>query len=116
MYIGQTARPIKTRLNEHKSQIKRHLSKIQEVAGTVLQVKNKLDEGKKPYGETSIARHFAEAKHNVTDIRWQVIEEINVDAAGRERRLLQREAYWIMTLETLAPLGLNEECKLSVFL
>lgn len=79
-------------------------------------VKNKFDEGKKRLGETSVARHFFEARHNTTDLRWQIIEEINVDITIRERRLLQREAFWITTLETLTPLGLNEECNLSVFL
>lgn len=49
---------------------------------------------KKKFGETSVTRHFAEARHNVSDLHWLVIEEVY----GNERtqvnlRLLQRETY-----------------------
>lgn len=63
-----------------------------------------------------MARHFREATHNVCDLRWQILEEVQGSDAGQvKQRLLQREVYWIYSLESLTPHGLNEECNWSIF-
>lgn len=111
LYIGQTSRAIKLRLNEHKSNIKRYSQKT---------IKDNSDkktiDTNKSYGESSVARHFFEARHGIAELRWQIIEEVYGDPTQIERNLLRREAYWITTLETLVPKGLNEECNLNVFI
>lgn len=78
----------------------------------------------KKYGESTVARHFFENNHHISDLSWQVIERIYaIDQHNVGVTLLKREAFWINKLESLAPKGLNEsnltsvnECNLSVFL
>lgn len=92
------SRAIKLRLTEHKSRIKRYKQKMLENTklNTKKQVVNK--EKKKQFGESSVACHFYEARHNVTDLRWKVIEEVHSGEKTQvERCLLQREAYWMTT-------------------
>lgn len=109
MYIGQTSRAIKIRLTEHKSNIRRYQQKMKDEGPLTTEVQNK-------FGESTVARHFYEARHNISELRWQIIEEIYRDQVSLGKRLLQREAFWITTFETLVPKGLNEECNLNVFL
>ncbi|CAJ0967661.1 unnamed protein product [Ranitomeya imitator] len=55
--------------------------------------------------------HFKEVKHNVSQLRYQIIEKVpRPKRGGNHIRLLkQRETYWIYTLDTLYPRGLNRE-------
>lgn len=47
---------------------------------------------KKKFGETSVARHVAEARHNVSDLRWLIIEEVYGNNRTQVNlHLLQRE-------------------------
>ena len=93
-YIGQTSRKLKIRLNEHRSSIKR--ADI----------------------TSPVARHFSDLGHKVDDLKCIGIEKVWLNRRGgnHERLLLQRECYWIHTLKTLFPMGMNEECNMSPFL
>lgn len=93
-YVGKTKRELRIRINEHKSNIRNHDIK------------------------SPVARHFSESGHDVCTLKFQGIEAVRSFTRGgdRERYLLQREAYWIYTLQTVFPNGLNEELALSCFL
>ena len=54
-------------------------------------------------------------KHDICTLRFQGIEVVNAPKRGgdRDRLLLQREAFWIHTLNTEYPKGLNEELLLN---
>lgn len=107
---GQTSRMIKTRLSEHRSTIRTYLTK------SVEERKNAEESGHR-FGETSVARHFQENKHNVSNLRWAILEQINIENVHYiKNKLLRREAHWIIELETLTPKGLNENCHMSAFL
>lgn len=112
-YVGQTGRPIKNRINEHRSNIKLYQTKIEKT--------KKIEEGvegkNKKFGETTVARHFFEKGHKVSDLKWMILESIMADNDHQiKNKLLQREVYWICTLGTLQPHGMNENCNFSVFL
>lgn len=103
-YIGQTSRPIKIRLTEHRSRIR-----------TYKQENEKVEKGK--IGENTVARHFFEMRHAGSELKWTIVEQIyGQDNAQIKTRLLQREVYWIVTLDTKSPNGLNENCSCNVFL
>ncbi|CAB1346062.1 unnamed protein product [Coregonus sp. 'balchen'] len=53
-----------------------------------------------------------------TSLRYIGIEMVKMSHRGGdiERKLLQRESFWIHRLNTLSPLGLNEEFDLKPFL
>lgn len=93
-YIGKTTRPLKTRISEHRSNIRNHDSK------------------------SPVATHFSLAHHNVSTLRYVGIEQIQLSNRGGDvnNKLLQREAFWIFTLDTMSPKGLNEEFDLRPFL
>ena len=93
-YVGQTSRPLKTRISEHRSTIR-----------------NKVI-------TSPVAVHFAEAGHNVSTLRYCGIESIQPPRRGGDIKniLLKRELFWIHTLQTLAPKGLNEEYDIRPFL
>lgn len=98
---------VKVRLNEHKSNIRLYKTRINEGP----------QDTKSKFGETGVAKHFYELGHQVSDLRWQVIEQIYANSKHEcHTKLLQREAYWINKMETLSPKGLNENCQMSVFL
>ncbi|OCT58568.1 hypothetical protein XELAEV_18002002mg [Xenopus laevis] len=85
-YVGCTSRKFKCRMREHINQIVSHSS------------------------ATVVSRHFSECSDRVcSHLRIQGIEKITPTAKGGDlmQRLLYREAYWIFTLETRQPLGLN---------
>ncbi|OCT82243.1 hypothetical protein XELAEV_18024759mg, partial [Xenopus laevis] len=65
---------------------------------------------------TSVSQHWAECKHNVAQLRWQVLEEIKTNYANIDKKLLQRECFWIWKLDTLSAKGLNENRGLNCFL
>ena len=94
-YIGKTKRELKTRICEHKWAIRHHDEK------------------------SSVARHFNQANHSLGDLRFFGIEIVNMPKRGgdRDRLLLQRECFWIHSLDSMMPnSGLNEENIFTCFL
>ncbi|OCT73032.1 hypothetical protein XELAEV_18036011mg [Xenopus laevis] len=98
VYIGQTSRAVKERIKEHKSNIRNFKAGSQ--------------------SDTSISRHFSFAKHNVSQLKWQVLGVISRPQRGGNvsKLLLQEEAKWIKKLNSLHPEGLNEHWNISSFL
>ena len=95
VYVGQTKRQLKARISEHK---------------TAIRTKNM---------DYAMARHYVEAGHgSVASLKFWGIEKIAPKSRGGDiiNNLLRREAYWIYTLNTVEPLGLNECNNLSCFL
>ena len=94
VYIGKSKRELRTRIIEHKSNIRTKDEK------------------------SPIARHFNSIGHEICTLRFQGIEYIEPLKRGgdRDRLLLQREAFLIHTLNTVFPKGLNEELMLNCFL
>ncbi|OCU01006.1 hypothetical protein XELAEV_18006787mg [Xenopus laevis] len=93
-----TSRPVKERIKEHRSNIRNF--KV----------------GTQTY--TPISRHFSSFKHNLSQLKWQVIEVICKPQRGGNmlKLLLQEEAKWIKKLNSLHPEGLNEHWSISSFL
>lgn len=60
--------------------------------------------------------NFFEKRHNVSELKWTVVEMIYGENEHQiKRRLLQREVYWIATMEMLAPKGFNECCNFNAY-
>ena len=59
------------------------------------------------------SHHFSEKSHNLnTHAKFILIEQIgyiDIDKEKNKERLKRRENFWILTLETLTPKGLNQE-------
>lgn len=93
-YIGKTSRELRTRISEHRSKIR---------AG---------DE------RSPVAAHFKQAGHNVSALRYHGVERVERKRRGGdlEKRLLQQETYWIFSLNTTSPYGLNEDFDIKPFL
>lgn len=93
-YVGKTTRPLKTRISEHRSNIRNHDTR------------------------SPVAVHFTQASHNVSSLRYIGIELVKQPARGGDINslILRREAFWIYTLDTLAPKGLNVDFDLRPFL
>ena len=94
-YIGQTKRQLKLRISEHKTAIR-----TQNIT-------------------YAMARHYKQANHgSPASLRFWGIEKITPPPRGGDiiNKLLCREAFWIHTLGSLEPLGLNEELNLTCFL
>ena len=93
-YVGKTTRKLKQRMSEHKSSIRRNDR------------------------DYPVAVHFNDAHHDISSLRFCGIEQVNLPPRGgdHDKLLKQREAYWIHTLQTLAPKGLNDELLLNMFL
>ncbi|CAJ0944430.1 unnamed protein product [Ranitomeya imitator] len=87
-YVGETTQHIRDRISQHKSTIR--------CQRTLLPV----------------PAHFISAGHTVAQLRFQVLECIPVSRRGgnRVQKLKEREAFWIYTLQTLQPHGMNREC------
>ena len=81
-YVGETANPLHIRMNGHRSDI--HTQKT----------------------DKPVAAHFNLPDHTLDDLQVMGIEKIhNNDTEWRKHR----ESYWIFTLDTLAPTGMNLE-------
>ncbi len=91
LYVGKTTRALHTRMIEHTSAIRR------------------------PDDTSSISHHFKSANHSLSDMKFLGIERILPHRRGgdRDKKLLQREAFWIFELKSLFPEGMNEELELS---
>ncbi len=92
LYVGKTTRALRTRMIEHTSAIRRQ------------------DD------TSSISRNFKFANHSLSDMKFLGIERILPHRRGGDRKLLQREAFWIFELKSLFPEGMNEELEFSCFL
>ena len=68
--------------------------------------------------EYPVAVHFNDFKHDISTFRFIGIEQVKLPRRGGNHDVLlkQREAYWIYTLQTLHPKGLNDEIQLNVML
>ena len=93
-YVGQTSRALKTRISEHRSNIRT----------------------KNP--KSPVAQHFNKMGHSVAQLRYVGIERVTLPQRGGDihNLLNRREAFWIYSLRTLQPDGLNEDYELSAFL
>ncbi|MEE6527157.1 hypothetical protein FKM82_028299 [Ascaphus truei] len=94
-YVGRTTRPLKVRIAEHVRLIK----------------KKNLDH--------PVARHFALCPNGgINNFTFSAIEHIPIHARGgnRENVLNKQEMYWIYTLNTLHPHGINLDWELKHFL
>ena len=78
-YIGETDNPLHLRMNSHRSDYYRKLS------------------------DKPVAKHFNTIGYSFEDLTIMVIEQIMADCTPRK----QQESYWIHTLQTLTPDGLN---------
>ncbi len=93
-YVGKTSRQLRTRISEHRSNIR---------TGDM---------------RSPIASHFRQVGHNVSVLQYIGIEKVIKPSRGGdyEKKLLQRECFWIYTLNTLSPSGLNEDFDIKPFL
>ena len=93
-YIGKTSRALKTRISEHRSNIRNHDKK------------------------SPVAVHFSTLKHSVSTLSYVALEHVQLPRRGGDINslLLKRELYWIYSLNTLSPNGLNEEMDIRPFL
>ncbi|OCT82773.1 hypothetical protein XELAEV_18025307mg [Xenopus laevis] len=97
-YVGQTSRSIKTRIKEHRGNIRNY------------------KQGSPT--DTTVSRHFNLANHNQTQLKWMVLEVIQTPQRGGDMKqyLSQRETFWIKRLDTLQPLGMNDSCSVKCYL
>lgn len=93
-YVDSTQRPLKIRLQEHRSRIKHEIL------------------------EAPLTQHCLEMKHDFKDFQCIVLEVVTTNAgmhSDLNKRLLQRETFRITKLKTLTPGGLNQEVNFNVF-
>lgn len=88
-YIGETTQEIKCRIIQHKSTIRRALTDL------------------------PVPAHFIEKGHTVSQLRYRVIDGIPRSRRGgdRQQALKKRELFWIYSLDTLFPKGMNVDYK-----
>lgn len=95
MYVGRTICPLRERFGEHR---------------------RKIEGGKDKH---SVPRHFAEYHNKSTEgLEVWILEQMpkNLSQAERFQKLCERETYWIYSLNTLNPGGINEELEISTIL
>ncbi|CAJ0965859.1 unnamed protein product [Ranitomeya imitator] len=93
-YVGETTQTVRDRVAQHKSTIRCNKTHL------------------------PLPHHFFEKNHSISQLRFQVLEQVDIPRRGQNRtKMLQRrEAYWIYTLQTLEPKGLNRDYDVSAFL
>ncbi|CAJ0965128.1 unnamed protein product [Ranitomeya imitator] len=93
-YVGETTQTVRDRVAQHKSTIRCNKTHL------------------------PLPFHFSAKNHNIAQLRFQVLEQVDIPRRGQNRtKMLQkREAYWIYTLQTLEPKGLNRDYDVSAFL
>ena len=92
--MGQTSRPLRTRIIEHKSRIRNKIL------------------------EAPLIAHFIQHGHSAESLTFFAIEVINNRAlhySNINDSLLKKEAIWIHKLQSLAPTGLNDRIDYSCF-
>ena len=95
LYIGRTIRPLRERFGEHRRNI---------------------EGGTDPH---SVPRHFTMLHQQSTSgLQVWIIEQIDktLPPAERFKKLCARETYWIYSLDTLSPGGINESIEISTIL
>ncbi|CAJ0965952.1 unnamed protein product [Ranitomeya imitator] len=87
MYVGETIQHVRDRISSHKSTIRLKKTWL------------------------PLPHHFVTANHSVSQLQYQVIERVERPRWGGDhiKLLKERESFWIYTLQTLAPRGLNRE-------
>ena len=80
-YVGLTTQQLNVRINHHRTNIFNH-------------------------AQTYISNHFNFVDHNISHLSVQIIDTPN-SGLNMQRELQNLERYWINTLKTLQPLGLN---------
>ncbi|XP_078527395.1 uncharacterized protein LOC144799740 [Lissotriton helveticus] len=93
VYVGQTERKIKVRITEHKSNIR--LANM----------------------KSTVASHWKDAKHQISQLRFMILETIS-QSRDRDpvKQRLRAEYFWIKTLNSTFPTGLNDRIEYSCFL
>ena len=81
-YVGETGNEIRQRMNNHRSNIKHSVR----------------------HRDKPVAVHFSTNDHSVDDLRLIIIDHLG---SGSKFRRLYKERFWIETLRTDRPLGLN---------
>lgn len=102
LYVGRTTRPLRTRFSEHKCSIIN--SNIHHRS-----IKNKKNHN------YSVPRHFREHHNgNPTGLKVFGIETIKKDddAGRRFKKLCRQESFWIFSLGSMVPDGLNEDLEI----
>ncbi len=81
VYVGKTSRQLRTRISKHRSDIR-------------------TGDMRRP-----MASHFTQVGHNIIALQYIGIEKVIKPSSGGdyENKLLQRECFWIYTLNTLSP-------------
>lgn len=91
MYAGKTTRSLKQRVSEHKSSIRRADPNY------------------------PVPSHFNALP--LSSLHFQGIEQVQLPRGGDiDKRLCQKELFWICTLDSLHPNGLNVDFDTSVML
>ncbi len=92
-YVGKTSRQLRTRISEHRSNIR---------TGDM---------------RSPLASHFRQVGHNVSALQYIGIEKVIKPSRGGDyENKLQRECFSIYTLNTLSPSGLNDDFDIKPFL
>lgn len=92
-YVVSTCRQLKVRLQEHQSRIKHHVL------------------------DAPLTQHCLEKNHDFSKFCCVVLEVLPCNIhSDVNKRLLQRETFWIFRLKTLSPWGRNQEVDYNVFL
>ncbi|CAJ0968530.1 unnamed protein product [Ranitomeya imitator] len=91
---GETTQVVHDRISQHKSNIRCNRDHL------------------------PLPHHFRTMGHNIAQFKFQVVEQIEQGHRGQNRvkLLRKRESYWIFTLQTLEPKGLNRDYDMSSFL
>ncbi len=64
-----------------------------------------------------VACHFNASSHPISSLRFQGIEHVQLPRGGDiDKRLHRRELYWIHTLDSIHPQGLNVDFDMSAML
>lgn len=103
IYIGKTKRALKIRMGEHLRDIKREW---------VVERREKRE-------KRLVAKHFVQYHHGKTDeLKVKGIYTLKLPARRGDfnRILLQKDKWWIYTLKSLEPLGMNTEQSMQSFL
>ncbi|CAJ0964342.1 unnamed protein product [Ranitomeya imitator] len=90
-YVGETTQHVRDRISKHKSTIRCGRSLL------------------------PIPAHFLQHNHTVAQLRYRVIDHVPLAKrrGDRIKQLKERESFWIYTLQTLSPHGLNREYEVS---
>ena len=110
IYVGKTKRQLKVRIGEHIRDI-RNEEKEEE--------KRKKPGYIEKFHDSPVARHFLQFHGGKSDgLKVKGFYTLNLPArrGDHDKILNQKEKWWIYTLKSLAPLGINTELSMQSFL